>query len=92
MISVRPKFKALSLRLRASTGAVKMPLAQAHPFEPMPVTHEENQEVSVRLLVCFAYTGIGFLPLGTRSEEVQCTRICELSNTALLLLLEFVSI
>jgi hypothetical protein len=25
----------------------KMPLAQAHPFEPMPVTHEEEmQEVS----------------------------------------------
>ena len=25
----------------------RMPLAQAHPFEPMPVTHEEEmQEVS----------------------------------------------
>ena len=46
MISVRPKFKALTLSLRGSAGAVKMPLAQAHPFEPMPVTHEETLEVS----------------------------------------------
>lgn len=30
-----------------SAADPKMPLAQAHPFEPMPVTHEEEmQEVS----------------------------------------------
>jgi hypothetical protein len=30
-----------------ATADPKMPLAQAHPFEPMPVTHEEEmQEVS----------------------------------------------
>lgn len=47
MISVRPKFKALSLCLRATAGGVKMPLAQAHPFQPMAVTHEEEMlEVS----------------------------------------------
>ena len=49
MIAVGPKFRALTLRLRASAGsAVKMPLAQAHPFQPMPLTHEEESlEVSV---------------------------------------------
>ena len=47
MISVRPKFKALSLCLRATAGGVRMPLAQAHPFQPMAVTHEEDMlEVS----------------------------------------------
>lgn len=46
MLSVRPKLKALTLHLRASAGAVKMPLAQAHPFEPMAITHEETLEVS----------------------------------------------
>ena len=47
MISVKPKFQALSLRLRSPAGAVKMPLAQAHPFQPMAVTHEEElHEVS----------------------------------------------
>ena len=47
MLSVRPKLKALTLRLRAPAGPVKMPLAQAHPFEPMPVTHEETQDQEV---------------------------------------------
>ena len=48
MLSVRPKFepKALTLPLRASAGTRRMPLAQAHPFEPMAVTHEETLEVS----------------------------------------------
>ena len=51
MLSVRPKFKALSLRVDKSTGGVKMPLAQAHPFQPIPVTHEEEMfEVSTSYL------------------------------------------
>lgn len=65
MISVRPKLKALTLRLRGSAGA-KMPLAQAHPFEPMPVTHEETQEVSPEVVpACHANKVIGFLPFDT---------------------------
>ena len=32
-----------------SPAGPRMPLAQAHPFEPMPVTHEEEmQEVRER--------------------------------------------
>lgn len=41
------KLKAIALCVHANAGR-KMPLAQAHPFQPMPVTHEEAdpQEVS----------------------------------------------
>lgn len=46
MIAAPKKSKAITLRLRASAGASKMPLAQAHPFVAMPVTHEETFEVS----------------------------------------------
>ena len=38
---------ALSVFTIAVLAGSRMPLAQAHPFEPMPVTHEEEmQEVS----------------------------------------------
>jgi hypothetical protein len=87
MISIPPKFrsKATTLHLRASSGAVKMPLAQAHPFEPMPVTHEDNLEVStvsmlMQLLGVFINRAIGFLPFDTAFlKEVW---ICGLSNTS----------
>lgn len=44
------------------SAGLKMPLAQAHPFEPMPITHEEEmQEVSegelkgsARLICCLS--------------------------------------
>ena len=33
--------------IATNSAGSRMPLAQAHPFEPMPVTHEEEmQEVS----------------------------------------------
>ena len=48
MFRVKPKLRAIALCVHANAGP-KMPLAQAHPFQPMPVTHEEAdpQEVSV---------------------------------------------
>lgn len=68
MVSIPPKFrsKVTTLHLRASAGAVKMPLAQAHPFEPMPVTHEETTEVSICAAVwMFINRAVGFLPFDT---------------------------
>jgi len=67
MISVQPKFKskALTLPLRASAGVVKMPLAQAHPFEPMAVTHEETLEVSPECVCIALNKAVGFLPFDT---------------------------
>ena len=45
------KLRAIAQCVHANAGR-KMPLAQAHPFQPMPVTHEEAdpQEVSGRSL------------------------------------------
>lgn len=72
MLAVPPvqlKPKAITLRASAGTGVRKMPLAQAHPFEPMPVTHEETLEVSLLLSMHVCCT-IGFLPFDTPLEEV----------------------
>lgn len=54
LINARRVGKSLSKRLLVCVSAdPKMPLAQAHPFEPMPVTHEEEmQEVRERFSVC----------------------------------------
>ena len=51
MFKVKPKLRAIALCVHANAGT-KMPLAQAHPFQPMPVTHEESdaQEVSERAI------------------------------------------
>lgn len=53
MLSIDPRFKSLALSLPASSttagAAVKMPLAQAHPFEPMAVTHEETFDMEVSM-------------------------------------------
>ena len=32
------------LLLMLRSAGLRMPLAQAHPFEPMPVTHEEDMQ------------------------------------------------
>ena len=40
MFKVKPTLRAIALCVHANAGP-RMPLAQAHPFQPMPVTHEE---------------------------------------------------
>ncbi len=95
MISVKPKFQALSLRLRSPAGAVKMPLAQAHPFQPMAVTHEEElHEVSAVLTVSpvvYRYTSrvlhnvlnMGFLVSCSPGKSLQNkTNECEVEVLA----------
>ena len=86
MVSVPPKFrsKVTTLHLRAPAGPVKMPLAQAHPFEPMPVTHEDTTEVShfvfVQLFGCLLIELLASCHL-MRIEEV-CMRIEQYFMTA----------
>ena len=52
------KLKAIALCVHANAGR-KMPLAQAHPFQPMPVTHEEADPQEVSVLVVPQYSNRG---------------------------------
>ena len=46
MFKVKPKLRTIALCVHANAGT-KMPLAQAHPFQPMPVTHEDSDPQEV---------------------------------------------
>lgn len=80
----KSRLKALALSLHVNAGN-KMPLAQAHPFQPVPVKHEEDlAEVSPDccyfaskvLIARSILADFGFLPRWAR----KCKVPRELSN------------
>ena len=64
MFKVKPTLRAIALCVHANAGR-RMPLAQAHPFQPMPVTHEEADLQEVSLAMC----GYGWLGVDWRSRS-----------------------